>query len=454
MNSFRKSFYSIVVPLDEQSGEFMLIHGFTGAIDIVSKEIGAFFSNKEELEIKDLECSDGVLKNLINRGFITEKTKDEEIQLVHKMTNAIHLYQKQESKKFYFLINYNCNFRCPYCYENLISNKGKNWSNQIMTRETVDAAFNCLFEIEPLQEKHSKEIVLYGGEPLMADNFEIVNYIVDKGVSLGYCFSAITNGYDLNIFSELLEETKIRKIQITLDGDKSYHNKRRFHYQKGASYDKIITNVQNALGKNIKVQIRSNIDSNNIDSVRNLIDEFKRLGFLDNPNFSFYPAMLKNNPNNILDTTKYKSINYLESADFENINDEFKNNTGAYSKLILSALKSNKPLQLRPTFCGAQNCIYILDSYRNIYCCLESVGISHHIIGDFEQGLQWNDNFPIWKGRNTATISACSNCQYALICGGGCCAKVMHVGIKEPYCNQFPEVFRANVRRAYNVFIN
>ena len=290
---------------------------------------------------------------------------------------------------------------------------------------------------------------MYGGEPLMECNLSIVSYIVEKGKSLGYSFSAITNGYDLNLFADLLGTEQINKIQITLDGDRTYHNKRRFHYQKGGSFDKIIENIQLALDKGVRVLVRSNVDYLNMDSVRQLVEKFRDLKFKENPLFSFYPAMLKNNPNNVLDETKVRNINFMNSDIFENINDEFNNNTGAYSDLILYALKNKKPLQLRPTFCGAQMGLYILDPHRNIYCCLESVGIPKHIIGNYRNQLQWNEMYASWKMRNTSTIPACQRCKFALICGGGCAAKIMHIGMNEAYCNNFSSVLQSNVRRAY-----
>ena len=116
--------------------------------------------------------------------------------------------------------------------------------------------------------------------------------------------------------------------------------------------------------------------------------------------------------------------------------------------------ENKKPLPLRPTFCGAQNGIYIFDPLYKIYCCLESVGIPQNIIGTYDQGVKWTDNFSLWKDRNTSTILPCNKCPYALMCGGGCAAKVMHINMRAPYCNKFPEILRANARRAYNQFIN
>ena len=450
METLRTSSYIIPVKLEIEEGKYMLIHGYTGAVDIVTEDL---LTKINQISSSN-SFSDEMLQNLLKRGYITAKTQDEENALVLKMIKAVHLYHKQGYKKFYILVNYDCNFRCPYCFENMISNKGQNWSHKIMTKEVVDAAFDSMMEIESNKEKHNKQIVLYGGEPLMESNLDIVKYIIHKGNSLGYSFSAITNGFDLDLYSDVLAENKIQEIQITLDGDSDFHNKRRFHYKKGGSFEKIMNNIQLALDKNIRVIVRSNIDSLNVESVQKLTSKFKKTGWITNPKFRFYPAMLKNNPNNILNTKHSKIISYVQSTDFESINDKFKNNIGAYSDLIFSALKNKKPLPLRPTFCGAQNGIYIFDPLYKIYCCLESVGIPQNIIGTYDQGVKWTDNFSLWKDRNTSTILPCNKCPYALMCGGGCAAKVMHINMRAPYCNKFPEILRANARRAYNQFIN
>ena len=83
------------------------------------------------------------------------------------------------------MIAYDCNFRCPYCYEGNISGKGRQWSKKIFNKDMVDRAYQAMEEIEPNKNLRAKTITLYGGEPLMASNREIIEYIVIKGKSLG-----------------------------------------------------------------------------------------------------------------------------------------------------------------------------------------------------------------------------------------------------------------------------
>ena len=101
-------------------------------------------------------------------------------------------------------------------------------------------------------------ITLYGGEPLLAENKDIVTYIVEEGVKRGYKFEAITNGYDLDCFLDLLSSEKINKLQITIDGVKEEHNVRRIHYKYHDSFDKIISNLKLALKKDVFISVRIN----------------------------------------------------------------------------------------------------------------------------------------------------------------------------------------------------
>ena len=101
MNTLKKSYYTIAVPLENPAEEYILIHGYTGAIDIVQKTVGVVLS-QEKPNILQWNCPIETLEQLIQRGFITTKTPEEEINLANKIANAVHLYQKQSYKKFYF----------------------------------------------------------------------------------------------------------------------------------------------------------------------------------------------------------------------------------------------------------------------------------------------------------------------------------------------------------------
>ena len=110
----RTSSYIIPVKLESETNKYMLIHGYTGAADIVTEnlveKLMAFPTTNS--------FSDKILQNLIKRGYITTKSKEEEHDYVVRIAKALHKESNILSTSFTWVVSYNCNFRCPYCFEN------------------------------------------------------------------------------------------------------------------------------------------------------------------------------------------------------------------------------------------------------------------------------------------------------------------------------------------------
>ena len=292
---YRVSSYAICVNLPEDPNHSLLVHGYTGAIDRVNKEVARMIKSRvviSEEMFDQLPCSEETVHTLMKRGYLTSRSPVEEREYVHSMANFLHHTSSRGAASFLFLVAYDCNFRCPYCFENDISDHGKGWSKQVFTKEMVDRAYEAMCEIQPNKTMHSKNITLYGGEPLLAKNKDIVQYIVDEGLKRGYIFSAITNGYDLHHFMDLLGPKKIRRLQITLDGEEENHNRKRPHYLAGDSFDVIMKNVALALSLDVQISMRINTDYDNVDILPKLFDLFKDKGFTEYPKFSAYSALV------------------------------------------------------------------------------------------------------------------------------------------------------------------
>lgn len=294
---YRISSYTICVNLPEDPNHSLLVHGYTGAIDRVNKEVAQMIKSRmviSEDMFDQLPCSKETIHTLMKRGYLTSRSPLEEREYVHSMANFLHHHTSSRgASSFLFLVAYDCNFRCPYCFENDISSHGKGWSKQVFTKEMVDRAYEAMHEIQPNKAMHSKSITLYGGEPLLEKNKEIVQYIVDKGLKRGYIFKAITNGYDLHHFADLLGPKKIKRLQITLDGEKENHNRKRPHYRAGDSFDTIMKNVALALSLDVQISMRINTDYDNVDILPELFDLFKNRGFTNYPKFSAYSALVQ-----------------------------------------------------------------------------------------------------------------------------------------------------------------
>lgn len=153
-----------------------------------------------------------------------------------------------------------CNFNCPYCYE---ENRLPNY----MTEATVNHLIDFINRHERIK---NVGITWYGGEPLMA--FKTIQQLLEKLVKtkceLGR-HDIVTNGYLLDKEKAVFfREQNLTLMQITIDGGKEYHNKRRILTSGAPTYDKILNNIDTFFKYNpdTYVSVRMNLDDINIDS--------------------------------------------------------------------------------------------------------------------------------------------------------------------------------------------
>ncbi|MDR2408561.1 MAG: SPASM domain-containing protein [Bacteroidales bacterium] len=467
----RKSSYTISVKLEAEDDKYMLIHGYTGAMDIVTGKVVDYFKNYPLFSKKEFPFSKPTLELLISRGYITTKTVDEEREHVRRFAALLHNSAKNSLKQYMFLVSYDCNFRCSYCYEGGISKQGKQWTKKTFTNELIDKAYETMSEIEPNQKMHNSYITLYGGEPFLKENIEIVNYIIKRGVELGYSFHAITNGHDLDHYEQILATGAIKHLQITLDGGKEMHETRRYHYQTGKSFDKIFNNIGLALNNNISISVRFNADYKNFEEIKKLRALFEKAGYSQKGYFNFHTAILRGGENDIAKggslqqsqlqkeniKNEKENILYLSREDFNKLHKEAgfdvgHQDYGLYENLF-STIKYGNFLRFHSIFCGVQTNLYIFDPYGDIYNCWETVGVKSHILGNYKEKLTWTEEIKNWQERNIGTTPKCSVCKYALLCGGGCIAKALRrggkLGFKASYCDNYEDIVNLTVNRIY-----
>ena len=459
---YRPSVYNIPVDLEDGSGQTLLIHGYTGAMDIASEAIIECLQPGEEYTSGSFPLSEETFRALVSRGYLTERTEEEEYEYVKRFSRVFNNWEHTRLKSFTFMVTYNCNFRCPYCYESEISHKGRQWSGKVFTKEMVDRAYQAIEEIEPNKNNIYKIITLYGGEPLLAANKEIVNYIVNKGQEKGFRFYAVTNGYDLDSYLDLLGENKICSLQITIDGEKEFHDKRRVHYIYGKSYEQIMKNVSKALEKGIHLTIRANTDGHNIVSMQRLKAEFQARGFYNYKTFGFYAALLCGSKGGTITNIETKKSSNLIYLTHEEIVEKVKKegfpfsvqDYGVYNK-IYCALSKHSKISFNTIYCTAQTNGYILDPYGEIYPCWESIGKKDKILGRYiNNEVIWNEKeITRWHTRYIGNLDKCQKCKYALFCGGGCFAKLSADERMEKICDGYPVVFQVFAAHAYKEYI-
>lgn len=235
----RTSSYNIIVKVDNEAGRYALLNSYTHAFDIVNQNVYQYLKNQSEY----WDISNETKEKLVKRGYMTSLSKEDETELVKRLLNKIYDEVRLKNFGFHFIISYDCNLRCVYCYEDPVLNGCACLPKCRITKEQVDKAYEIIKDKDK-DRTGKRSIHLYGGEPFLAENYEVLEYIVQQGKDLGYMFSVTSNGYDLDNYLDFLKEnSKIFSFQITIDGVEDIHNKRKPHYKNKDSFAKIASNV-------------------------------------------------------------------------------------------------------------------------------------------------------------------------------------------------------------------
>jgi uncharacterized protein len=441
------SAYNIYVSLNNNPDYFFAVQGYTGALDLIKSDVVQHLRHHTIDKINS-----NTIQSLFKRGYVTDRTANEEQMYVKSLANIIQKRnRKQITSSFLFLVSYDCNFRCAYCFEN--NYKEKSWPKLAFTKEMVDKAYKTMLEIEPNRGKHADSIILYGGEPLLSENYAIVKYIIEEGRKRDYTFRAITNGYDLHTYLDLLGRRKIQSLQITVDGLEETHDSRRIHYRYTKSFRKIIDNIDAALSTGVNIEVRMNGDKTNYGDIEKLVTFFTEKGWFDMKNFSFCPATTYRENT----TIEEKQRSYTRAEFIKKVTElkEFSQNKiqdiTSIGHHLNDSIQNNKFFPLKVAFCGAFQGMNILDPIGNIYPCWEVVGLKDHIIANYKKGLVYTQENKKWQNRTIMNMERCTRCKYALICTGGCAGRLAASGkdIYKACCENFDEVFAIMVNIYY-----
>lgn len=475
-NSLRTSDYTIYVRLPE-SREFLLVHGYTGAIDLVQPNVVEFLKNygksrKRDKPHQKASVSEETVETLKQRGYLTEKTREEERARVKELAEALHKHQLKAGKGFLFIPAYDCNFNCTYCYEGAISRNGTGWTKEVMTKEMVDAAYDAIRALEPNVER-CKRITLYGGEPLLAKNYETVSYILEQGLQGGHTFGAITNGYELHHYLEFIGKGKIEFLQITLDGPPEVHNQTRKLQDGAGTFDRIAANISSALAAQARVGVRVNTDHRNVGSLQRLINTIKANGWVEAKNFSIYAApthtggrVSGHDPRRTLPqgcgdaSAVFRRNEFVRTILQEKERDGslrvIGDNDFGIKRMIKTVLAKGSLMPFKSIFCGANTGMFIFDPRGDLYTCWEFIGQEHGKVGRYWP--EWSIDEAMlaqWRARPVSSIPKCSACKYALFCGGGCeaFAYEKYGCFLSSYCDDYPTMFAKFVPFAYKEFL-
>lgn len=449
----RKSNYIIYSALPKKK-KAILVHGYTGAVDIVDIEVLQYLLKSERESNKESSLDIETTEILKKRGYLTDKTPEEEKEYVYKFGALLHKHHLQSKKwrtDILIIPTYKCQLRCPYCYEAPLYKKGSKWRDKTIEKETVDAAFEAVKKIQDEKGKIGR-LTIYGGEPLMKETVEIINYIVEQGYSKEYSFDCITNGVDLDYFIDLLGPKKIRFLQITLDGPPQIHDRVRRYADGKGTFHKIADNINKALETGVIISARTNVTPDNIDSLSELVEIYKNYGWLDKKNFRAYSRLTYKGFCSFRSTgiSRLDMVEWFERKDQPLL--KFIRSDFGMRQKILGLLEEDKYPLFTTNFCGSTMGMYILDPYGDIYVCWETVGTEKGKVGRFKPEFSINQKaVSKWHNRVVVNIPECLKCEYIFLCGGGCPQHAYHAhgGLMKPSCEEFKELFQRFLPKIY-----
>lgn len=295
-----------------------------------------------------------------------------------------------------------CNFSCEYCYE-------AERPPLYLSEKTEDDIVAFLKRNKQLR---SVFVAWYGGEPLL--NFKSIRRLTDKIKSLGVQYAAmiVTNGYLLTeAIRNQLKDLSIYKIQVTLDGPRSIHDKRRCRRDGKGTYDTIISNLKELLivYPELLIDIRTNIDKSIESEYTQFYEELKRQ--FDSNNVRPYAGFASDMMN-----TGCVSFDNSFHSNVDKANFYIKNHNANVN------INSYMP-QRHITTCLANSMAgLVIGPEGEVYKCWLVIGMPEYVIGNIAEPEKF-DLIKLAKYTCSADYifdNKCRECYFIPVCSGGC----------------------------------
>ena len=351
----------------------------------------------------------------IEKGYLIEE-KDEKKLYRKKYLDFTDEYENSELQIF-FVPNYSCNFNCSYCYQNEYEANGENYKSEL-----IDAFYKY---VDDNFADRKKYITIFGGEPLLSGKIsqDRITQLLDGAQSRGLGTAVVTNGYNLKLYLPLFKGKYIREIQVTLDGTKDIHDKRRPLKNGESTFDQIAEGIDQALEQGYPINLRVVIDRENILNLPDLSKFAIEKGWTEN---SLFKTQLgRNYELHTCQTAQSNLFTRLEM--YEELYSLIKTNPEilefhkpAFSVARFLSDKGELPTPLFDSCPGCKN-EWAFDFKGNIYSCTATVGKNGEELGSFYPEVTKKDEIiSEWENRDVTSIPECRDCSLQLACGGGC----------------------------------
>lgn len=314
-----------------------------------------------------------------------------------------------------------CQLACDYC--------GQEHAIQTLSAGHQERLVERVVQKVERERYAAVRVAWFGGEPLAA--MPVLRSLTRmlalrlEAIGVDYQGTVVTNGVALSaaISRELVDELFVRCVEVTIDGPRAVHDRRRMLKTGGSTYERVIRNVETLAERDASVEIilRCNVDRRNAEYVPQLIDE-------------------------LASRQLHRKVAGLYFARVHNwANDAGAHSNGAedYARMEVQWLSQMMTLGFRTALLPARkftNCLVLrpdaeaYDAYGNIFKCAEVAyapayesrpgdPLSNiHAIGhlDTEQAPTRRTRLEVFPRDVEARAVPCHSCSLFPVCGGAC----------------------------------
>lgn len=412
----------------KEKEKIILRNSFTsGTVKIERKVKQEIDELMQESVFEDSEIN-GYIEKLERMKMIVPLKMDERknyLDIFHSTRNDSSIFV------VYLVTTTNCQLKCSYCYE-----EGIDCSKKLELQMCDNIISWCKSYIEAHPHLEKLRIILYGGEPLL--NKKAIRYIlpqlyeIAKRKGMEFETQIVTNGVLLDLSTAFfLKEYKVGRIQITLDGPKNVHDKRRMRKNGKGTFELIFENILRILEVQIidRVSLRINFDRDNVNYIPELLNLLSEKNLQPRLELSF----------GIITST----VNKVEQA--EKMNTHIKKHTlneeeNVEKYLWLCKEAKERGFAIGDEFMTGPWCTardihsVVIESDGSMNKCFSGVGRKEFIFGNIVSSKECYD----YRLSNFSYLEECfaKKCPYVPICGGGCRFEAfVHLkDIQQHYC--------------------
>jgi len=370
-----------------------------------------------------------LLKRISDRSIDESLLSEDEANIINDLKNSSYLVPddwdyitqcKFDYLKYSFqhhwlamtiLPTMQCNLRCTYCFEE--------HKDIRMTDNVAKSIKKYASDYVKKNNPGGIHIAWYGGEPLLELDrvLEITEYCrsIAKDNKITFSSEMISNCVLLteDVANKLIN-AGVGRIQVTLDGDKNLHDKKRKYSNNKGTFDTIMDNILKA-PEQIHFAIRVNIDNELYKTLPKFFNDITPLS--GKKNFGIYPALLRHD---VTSTCSSIKSSCLDLDDFASVSTEF------YERLLDNGHSFS--WYPKPTIggCGATSLSsVVIEPNGNLCRCWSQVGCEGESYGNILNLKETFKHEPYYKWFmfDPTADEICRDCKYFPLCKRGCPAK-------------------------------